>query len=192
MPTPTAPPLRPCDARLGASLCKSRRTVSTPHNEEIPGPSGLRPHSTCFRDCTRFTFTHGGGRVPSGHATASTSSPHFLISYFSVADKATVSGLGLNRSACVTRTPGHKKRRARHDSGRSIRCGRDVNSGNLGEGNVLRGRGAKRKHARHSFSSFEGRRAGGRLFGFDVKSFRLCSVRGRRKDVQNKDMHTKE
>lgn len=73
---------------------RMRRSVS------ISIPQQTWAFASCFRDCT---FTHGGGRVPSGHDTTSTSSPHFLISYFSVADRATVSGLGLNRSACGTR-----------------------------------------------------------------------------------------
>lgn len=46
------------------------------------------------------TLTQGGGLVPSDQVTASTSIPHILISCFSVADRTTVSGLGLNRSAC--------------------------------------------------------------------------------------------
>lgn len=50
-----------------------------------------------------LTLTHGGGFVPSGQVTASTSTPHILISCFSVADRATVSGLGLNRSAFAPR-----------------------------------------------------------------------------------------
>lgn len=46
-----------------------------------------------------ITLTHGGGVVPVGHVTASTSTPHFLISCFSVADRATTPDLGWKRSA---------------------------------------------------------------------------------------------
>lgn len=68
----------------------------------VPQQACERPLPSYRRMSTR-TLTQGGGLVPSGQEIAFTSSPHVRISCFSVADRATVSDLGLNRSAFAPR-----------------------------------------------------------------------------------------